>query len=413
VVGVATSATIYILGPRGPEEFTQPTVMQIKMLLPLFQNRDQSPSSSPLGTLLETPMVGAPRAIFTTVLQDSLRNVGIPNRIVVTKPANSDLAVASVELPDRGWLALPIADEPHPDGVWLALLSWISFIITGAVAIALAVGHWVARPLALLESVATTISQSGQVEVLSESGPAEVKATARALNRLTANLKAAMESRMRLVAAAGHDLRTPITRMRLRAEFLPEHEQSAWLRDLDELRCIADSSIQLVHEEVERKTEEPMRFDEIAETVVGELTATGLMIELVKSTPVLIRAAPLGITRVLRNVITNAATHGKGCKVLVEARQQWATLVVEDNGPGIPEAVINRVFEPFFRIDPARRQLIPGAGLGLAIAKEIVGRHNGQIILTNRAVGGLRQEIRFPQYLERQSQVGSMLTDAT
>jgi signal transduction histidine kinase len=413
VVGLATSATIYILGPRGPEEFTQPIVMQIKMLLPLFENRDQNPSLSPLGTLLETPIVGAPRPIFTTVLQESLRNVGIPNRIVVTKPADSDLAVASVELPDRGWLALPIADEPHPGGVWLALLSWISLIITGAVAIALAVGHWVARPLALLESVATTIAQSGQLAVLSETGPAEVKATARALNRLMANLKAAMESRMRLVAAAGHDLRTPITRMRLRAEFLPEHEQSAWLRDLDELRCIADSSIQLVHEEVERKTEESMRFDEIAETVVGELTATGLMIELVESTPVLIRAAPLGITRVLRNVITNAATHGKGCKVLVEARQQWAIVVVEDNGPGIPEAVINRVFEPFFRIDPARRQFIPGAGLGLAIAKEIVGRHNGQIILTNRAVGGLRQEIRFPRYLERQSQVGSMLTDAT
>ncbi len=399
VVGLATSATIFIIGPRGPEEFIQPTVMQIKMLLPLFENREQSPSSSPVGTLVEAPIVGAPRAIFTAVLQKSLRDVGIPNRIVVTKPANSNLAIASVELPDRGWLALPIADDAHPGGVWLALLSWIAFIITGAVVIALAVGHRVGRPLALLESVAATISQSGQVSVLSETGPAEVKATARALNRLTANLKAAMESRMRLVAAAGHDLRTPITRMRLRAEFLPEHEQRAWVHDLDELRCIADSSIQLVHEEVERKTEELMRFDQIAENVVRELAATGLMIELVKCTPVLIRAAPLGVTRVLRNVITNAATHGKGCRVLVEARQQWAAVVVEDSGPGIPETVIDRVFEPFFRIDPARRQFIPGAGLGLAIAKEIAARHNGQIILTNRTVeGGLRQEIRFPRY---------------
>jgi signal transduction histidine kinase len=198
--------------------------------------------------------------------------------------------------------------------------------------------------------------------------------------------------------------------MRLRAEFLPEHEQPAWLRDLDELRCIADSSIQLVHEEVERKTEQLMRVDEIAEIVVEELTATGLTIELVGCTPLLIRASPLGITRVLRNIITNAATHGKGCKVLVEARQQWAIVVVEDNGPGIPEAAINRVFEPFFRIDPARRQFIPGAGLGLAIAKEIVGRYNGQIILTNRAVGGLRQEIRFPLYLEPQSQPDRCLT---
>ena len=174
---------------------------------------------------------------------------------------------------------------------------------------------------------------------------------------------------------------------------------------LDELRRIADSSIQLVHEEVEGKSDESVRFDKLAETVVEELTATGLAIELVESTPVVIRAAPLAITRVLRNVLTNAATHGKGCKVFVEARQNLAVVVIEDSGPGIPAEVIDRVFEPFFRIDPARQQLIPGAGLGLAIAKEIVGRHSGEIVLANRASGGLRQEIRFPRYFEQQSQV--------
>lgn len=200
--------------------------------------------------------------------------------------------------------------------------------------------------------------------------------------------------------------------MRLRAEFLPEHEQPAWFRDLDELRRIADSSIQLVHEEIERKSDEFVRFDELTETVVEELTATGLSIELVASTPVVIRATPLAITRVLRNILTNAATHGKGCTALVQVRQQWAVVVIEDSGPGIPEAVIDRVFEPFFRIDPARKQFIPGAGLGLAIAKEIVGRHDGEIVLTNRATGGLRQEIRFPRYLEQQSQVGRMFTGA-
>jgi signal transduction histidine kinase len=96
----------------------------------------------------------------------------------------------------------------------------MSLIIAGVVAIALGVAHRFARPLALLETVAATISPSGQMAVVPETGPAEVKATAHALNRLTANLKVAMESRMRLVAAAGHDLRTPITRMCLRAEIL-------------------------------------------------------------------------------------------------------------------------------------------------------------------------------------------------
>jgi signal transduction histidine kinase len=345
----------------------------------------------------------------TGILQKSLRAKGLDNRIVVTKPMDRDSATVSVELSSHRWLQLPIPDEPRFGAPWFALASWISLIVGGAVAIALAVANRLARPLALLEGVASTISQSGQMAVLPETGPGEVKATARALNRLTTNLKAAMESRMRLVAAAGHDLRTPITRMRIRAEFLPDLEQSAWFRDLDELRRIADSSIQLVHEEVERKSNTPVRFDKLAGAVVEELTATGLTIELVESTPVLIQAAPLAITRVLRNVLTNAATHGMSCKVCVEARPDVAVVVVEDIGPGIPAEVIDRVFEPFFRIDQARQQPIPGAGLGLAIAKEIVERHGGDILINNRPSRGLRQEIRFPRYLEQQSQGGRSL----
>jgi signal transduction histidine kinase len=407
VVGLATSATIFIIGPRGPEIFTEPTALQIRMLVPIFESL-QSSTSRPVG-LSDAPTEGAQREMTTGILQNSLRAKGLDNRVVVTKPMDRDSATVSVELSSHRWFQLPIPDEPRFGVPWFALGSWLSLIVGGAVAIALAVANRLARPLALLESVASTISRSGQMAVLPETGPGEVKATARALNRLTANLKAAMESRMRLVAAAGHDLRTPITRMRIRAEFLPEQEQSAWLRDLDELRRIADSSIQLVHEEVERRIDEAVRFDKLAGSVVEELTAAGLPVELVGSMPVLIRAAPLAITRVLRNVLTNAATHGKSCKVCVEARQDFAVVLVEDTGPGIPAEVIDRVFEPFFRIDPARQQPIPGAGLGLAIAKEIVERHGGEIFLNNKPSGGLRQEIRFPRHVEQQSQGGRSL----
>ena len=204
--------------------------MQITTLLRLFENHELN-RSLPMA-LDSAPTDGAPREFSTRMLQRALRDAGAQNRLTVAKPDGGDLAVVSVELPGRGWFAVPVLDEPRSIGPWFALASWISLISAGAVAIALAVAHWVARPLALLEKVASTISQNGQMIVL-EIGPAEVKATARALNRLTANLKVAMESRVRLVAAAGHDLRTPITRMRLRAEFLPDHEQSAWLRDLD------------------------------------------------------------------------------------------------------------------------------------------------------------------------------------
>jgi signal transduction histidine kinase len=320
----------------------------------------------------------------------------------VTRTANLPMAVVSIEF-RGGWCTLPVSDQPPLGGPWLVLGSWMSLIVIGALAISLSVAHRIVRPLALLEAVAASIAPRGEMSVVPEAGPAEVRATARALNRLTTNLKAAMESRMRLVAAAGHDLRTPITRMRLRAEFLSDEDRPAWLRDLDELRHIADSSIQLVHEEVEGRRGEAVRLDELAEAVVQELVAAGLPVQLGGSRPVLIRSAPLAMTRVLRNLLTNAATHGGGCEVSVLDHASCAVVLIEDRGPGIPDTVMGRVFEPFFRIDPARQQAFPGAGLGLAIAREIVARHDGEIILANRAGGGLRHELRFPRHLEQPS----------
>lgn len=391
VVTLATSATVFIISPPGPETFVEPVVLQVQALIPLY--RDQGTRG--LG-LTELPVAGAERQMFSLDMQRAFRRAGLDYRVVVTKPPDRNMVVASVELPGRGWFAVPMPDHPSPKGVWFALASWMCLILVGAIAIALVVTLRIARPLALLEGVAGTISRSGQMTVLPEVGPAEVKATARALNGLTANLKAAMESRMRLVAAAGHDLRTPITRMRLRAEFLPENEQGAWLRDLDELRRIADSSIELVHEEIEKTNDETLRLDTLTQSVVEDLAAAGHAVAFAESSPATIRAAPLAITRLLRNLVINAATHGEGCVVKVESRANWVVVIIDDRGPGIPEDVIGRVFEPFFRADPARTQHVAGAGLGLAIAREIIARHQGEIVLTNRATGGLRQQIRFP-----------------
>jgi signal transduction histidine kinase len=111
--------------------------------------------------------------------------------------------------------------------------------------------------------------------------------------------------------------------------------------------------------------------------------------------PTTVASAPMALMRALRNLIINAASHGGGARVSSERQGNEALVVIEDDGPGIPDDVLDRVFEPFFRVDPARRQAIPGAGLGLAIAKEIIDRQGGSIVLFNRAEGGLRQEIRF------------------
>ena len=188
-----------------------------------------------------------------------------------------------------------------------------------------------------------------------------------------------MESRMRLVAAAGHDLRTPITRMRLRAEFVEDDDDRArWLTDLDELERIADSAILLVREESGKAPPELIQLDELVGSIGSELRDQDLDVTETTTEPVKVRASRLTLNRALRNLIINAATHGVRARVEVGAANGAARIVIEDDGPGIPPDLLGQVFEPFFRADPARRQDIRGAGLGLTIAREIIQRAGRQ-----------------------------------
>jgi len=206
---------------------------------------------------------------------------------------------------------------------------------------------------------------------------------------------------MRLVAAAGHDMRTPITRMRLRAEFVPDDEErQKWLNDIDELERIADSAILLVREETGEEALERIRLDALVESICKELKEQDFDVTLTGARPATVKAGRLKLNRALRNLMINAATHGVRARVSVTGDGTTARVAIEDDGPGIPEAVLGQVFEPFFRADPARRQNIPGAGLGLTIAHEIVTRAGGSIQIVNRPGGGLLQTVCLPEAQE-------------
>jgi signal transduction histidine kinase len=180
----------------------------------------------------------------------------------------------------------------------------------------------------------------------------------------------------------------------LRAEFL-DAERDKWLHDLDELDRIADSAIRLVREEVNQDAVEPVDLERLVHDIEAEMTSFGHKVSIGHLDKVSVRAGALGLRRALRNLIVNAATHGKGCSVSLAAANGHAVLTIADRGPGIPQELLNKAFEPFFRVDPGRRQSVPGAGLGLAIAKEIIERYGGTVTLENRLGGGLSQKVVF------------------
>lgn len=392
VVGLATAAVISVRGGGPPPELTVPWIaQQMELVVRLLPG--------PVPDVLRVqfadhPAGGKVARAETAMLNDILHRRGLDFPAVVNEKSDEPGQIASMHLPDSRWAIMEVPHLKPPRREWLVLAGWISLIVAGATAVSVYFTSVLIRPLEMLEAAVSKIGSDGVLAAVPEVGSAEVKATAHALNQLSSRLRTAMESRMRLVAAASHDLRTPMTRMRLRAEFLDD-ERDKWLHDLDELDRIADSAIRLVREEVNQDAVEPVDLAKTVRDIEAEMASLGHAVSIGHLDKVCVRAGALGLRRALRNLIVNAATHGKACRIDLAAADNRAVLTISDHGPGIPTELLNKAFEPFFRVNPGRLQSVPGAGLGLAIAKEIVERYGGTITLENRPGGGLEQTVVF------------------
>ena len=344
--------------------------------------------------LPDTPLGFADSEKYTAAIRSVLDKNGTPMDVIVRKVEDGTLSVA-IPFKNGKWICIPFPNIPLTNDFLSVLGFWLLLIILGTSGLATLLAFKITKPFSLIETAISSIGEDGVLPYVDHCGHPGARILADSLNRLSTRLRTAMESRMRLVAAAGHDLRTPMTRMWLRAEFLNDEDRAVWVKDLEELDRIADSAIRLVREEAGGGDHEPVSFSDLIQEIATEGKETGLKIEIGVMDNAEVVAGPLALKRALRNLIQNAATHGGGAHVSVLNENNVVKLYIDDNGPGIPEETIDKVFEPFFRVDLGRRQTIPGAGLGLAIAKEIVERFSGSIAIENRKSGGLRQTVAF------------------
>jgi signal transduction histidine kinase len=389
VVGIITAVLIYVLRPPDERQAIDPMADQVQLLVRLAREAPTFVSVQP------GPAQGEIETDLTLWLRETLASRGAPRDVVVSRSAR-DLPLLSIPV-DQGWLVTQITDLGPSGGVLKIIAMWLALIALGAIAIALLFANRMVKPLVLLERAIESVGTDALLPELAVKGPVEVRVAAKALNSLSSRLKAAMESRMRLVAAAGHDLRTPITRMRLRAEFVENDDDRAmWLKDVDELAQIADSAILLVREESGKAAADTLRLDKLVSELADELRALSYDVTLTYSEAVSVRANRTSLKRALRNLIINAATYGNRARVAVEKRSFEAIVVVDDDGPGIPPELIGQVFEPFFRAHPSRAKETEGTGLGLTIAREVIQRAGGSISIENGFVHGLLQTVRMP-----------------
>ncbi|MDY8110008.1 ATP-binding protein [Fulvimarina sp. 2208YS6-2-32] len=396
VVSAASIVSVQLLDRPDRESFYQTFAEEVRIVAAVLAE-DPDAARRLRITVGEAPRDGdgirVSRREFLSDVRDAQGDL-IPTRIVHDKAGRA--RQLAFEFSEGQWAYLPFLGPPPRD--WPVFVANMALVTFGAIVIALLIAGKVSRPLKLLEKTVATVGPDGLPEKLPEEGPMEVRETARALNRLIERVRTGVESRMRLVAAAGHDLRTPMTRMRLRAEFLPEEDRGVWLKDLEELDRIADSAIRLVREEVEPQPRELVSLPGLLSEIARELSDIGRDVTtgFEPGLDIAVSASPLALKRALRNLVDNAAVHGGSAAIRVAGDRNEAVVTIVDAGPGIPEAMIERAFEPFFRVDAGRRKFKPGAGLGLAIAKEIVDRLHGTIEIRNRPRGGLEQVVRLP-----------------
>ena len=226
----------------------------------------------------------------------------------------------------------------------------------------------------------------------------ETRETVRAFNLMRARLDRYVRDRTAMLAAVSHDLRTPITSLRLHAEFVEDTETKAKIfAALDEMQRMTEDALAFIREDMRREETRTVDLHALLDSVAADLAELGHDIAVADSGRVLVACRPAALRRALRNLLENAADYGGRAAARVERDDAEIRVVVEDEGPGIPEDELERVFEPFVRLEASRSRDTGGSGLGLAISRSIVRGHGGDVRLANRVEGGLRATVALPE----------------
>ncbi|MGZ5174242.1 MAG: ATP-binding protein, partial [Burkholderiales bacterium] len=257
---------------------------------------------------------------------------------------------------------------------------------------------WATRPLNTLADAAEQLGTNINRPPLDEAGPVEVQRAARALNSMQAKLIGYLRDRTRILAAMSHDLKTPITRLRLRTELLDNAElRSKFDRDLREMEIMVAGTLDFMRGLENDERVQPIDVNALIQSVAADIQETGARVEVEGAAREPYAGKPQALKRCLTNLIDNAIKYGKASRVLIHNNPERLELRVLDEGRGIPEASLERVFEPFYRLDPSRNRETGGTGLGLSIARSIAVSHGGTLILCNAPPGGLEAILTLPR----------------
>jgi signal transduction histidine kinase len=332
------------------------------------------------------------------------RRLGPDYRIFTLTPGDTGGRIG-IAFPDGAMISASIPiDRPSPP-IWGN--PWMITLLSAVISVTL-LGLWAARtltaPLSAFAKAAESFSLDGDAASLPERGPDEIRSLAKALNRMRKRITDLIDDRTRMLAAISHDLRTPITRMRLRSEFIEDEiQRGRMLADLDQMRSMLESVLSFLRNG--RKLE-PMTLVDIASTlqlVADQFADMGHKVTYAGPGHAMATARPDDLLRCVTNLVENAVRFGADVVIRLTVSPDGLDIDVEDDGPGISDANKTSMLEPFARGDNARNMDdATGFGLGLSIAHAIVMAHGGKLSLHDRQPRGLVVRMRLPAYQQVQ-----------
>jgi signal transduction histidine kinase len=313
--------------------------------------------------------------------------------------------------PFGGFRDLKVA-VPLSDGQWLSFATALpqggpafskQFLLSMALMaiIIIAVSIWVVRrvtaPLASLSAAAEMLGNDLNAPPMPETGTVEMRQASRAFNTMQARLRSLIENRTRMLAAISHDLRTPLTLLRLRAENVEEApEREKMLATIAEMDSMIAATLEFARDEAMAEPRRRTDLTALLASVVDDMADTGLPVAMEAAQPIVCECQPAALKRALSNLLDNAVKYGKQARAAIRSTPQNIEITIDDEGPGIPEDELVRVFQPFYRVEGSRSRETGGIGLGLAIALSVVQAHGGELTLSNRPGGGLRAGVGLP-----------------
>lgn len=303
----------------------------------------------------------------------------------------------AVALADGSWLnfEVPMADPPAAPGLDVILQ------IAGFGLLIVALSLWAVRrltqPLTMMAQAAEQLGRNVNAPPLPVAGSRELRQAARAFNAMQERIRQFVTGRLQFIAAISHDLRTPLTRLRLRAELAENDEMRNRMKaDVAEMEAMIESVLTFARQEEDHEARMPVDLVSLVESVCDGLPAVSVEIDASAGGRLVYECQPLALRRCIGNLVSNAVKYGRTAQVTLSVAQRTVVVTVDDEGDGIAAVDRERVFLPFVRLEESRNHESGGAGLGLVVARQVARNHGGDVSIENRPQGGLRAVLRLP-----------------